>query len=464
MVRFPKQESAPVRIWNLDSEPFESRVILDGGLYGRDVDFSPDGQKVAVAQFLPRGMAALDVVDLATNSSKKLEVDSVGACRFTKSGDLITSHFNGLVRQWDKNFQVVSTRRGHSGALSLPVIHPDQGSFATCGHDRTTRIWSLKKKVADSFVLAGDGQTSDIIFSKDDQFLAKVGDRKLKVWRIDGRDFQEHVNRELTQQCHKGVFSANSELFATALQQSEAGRFQIQIWDVDNWTARDLAIYADEEILHIRFSPDGDAVIADSAKHTYRWSLDQGELQKSTSDITHQDSGRPDTPGFPKYRYIAGSLTFRAKVSPDGGLLAYGYGSEIHVFNRETNKPLKTLTAHSDFAQSIAFSENGQWLATGSQDRNVFLWETNSWEKVAAMQTHSQPAGIAVSPKGDCLAVGCGDGSVLVSDVRTGVRTLTFQPSTRSIAVLKFSHDGTILAAVAGNNITIWNSRTRPKR
>src|SRR3712207_7418485 len=39
-----------------------------------------------------------------------------------------------------------------------------------------------------------------------------------------------------------------------------------------------------------------------------------------------------------------------------------------------SGKLLHTLTGHSDWVRAVAFSPNGQLIATGSQDKTIKLW------------------------------------------------------------------------------------------
>jgi len=76
-------------------------------------------------------------------------------------------------------------------------------------------------------------------------------------------------------------------------------------------------------------------------------------------------------------RTLTGHTTavFGVAFSPDGQTLASGcYDKTIKLWNLATGKELRTLNGHTDYVDSVAFSPDGQTLASGSADGTIKIW------------------------------------------------------------------------------------------
>ncbi|MCP4372529.1 MAG: hypothetical protein GY797_31150, partial [Deltaproteobacteria bacterium] len=70
-----------------------------------------------------------------------------------------------------------------------------------------------------------------------------------------------------------------------------------------------------------------------------------------------------------------GSGVRSVAFSPDGKFLASGsYDNTVRLWEVSTGEQLRELTGHSDSVWSVAFSPDGKFLASGSDDKTVRLW------------------------------------------------------------------------------------------
>ncbi len=71
------------------------------------------------------------------------------------------------------------------------------------------------------------------------------------------------------------------------------------------------------------------------------------------------------------------------------------------------------MQGHGDGVRSVAFSPDGMYLASGSQDNTVKLWSIESQKEVTTLQRHRDGVkSVAFSPDGKYLASGSDDKSI----------------------------------------------------
>ena len=67
---------------------------------------------------------------------------------------------------------------------------------------------------------------------------------------------------------------------------------------------------------------------------------------------------------------------YSVAFSPDGQILASGsYDNTVRLWRVSDGTLLRILVGHTNLVLSVAFSPDGQTLASGSWDRTVRLWK-----------------------------------------------------------------------------------------
>ncbi|MEW5860520.1 MAG: serine/threonine-protein kinase [Cyanobacteriota bacterium] len=149
--------------------------------------------------------------------------------------------------------------------------------------------------------------------------------------------------------------------------------------------------------------------------------------------------------------------------SPDGQLLASGSNDEtIKLWQPITGKEIRTLTGHSDWVNSVAFSSDGQILASGSKDMTIKLWQPITGKEIRTLKGHSFPVNsVAFSPDGQLLASGSWDNTTKLWQTVTGKEIRTLKGHSFPVNSVAFSPDGQLLASGSWDKtIKIWQTVT----
>jgi hypothetical protein len=129
------------------------------------------------------------------------------------------------------------------------------------------------------------------------------------------------------------------------------------------------------------------------------------------------------------------------------------------VYNNWVYK--QTLSGHSDYVWSVAFSPDSKTLATGSWDHTVRLWDAHTGTLKRKLDHGGTVYRIAFSPDGQTLASVGWRSVVKLWDAQTGalIRTIGYGDSGYSYSVA-FSPDGMLLGVGNYSGINFWDMRT----
>ena len=68
--------------------------------------------------------------------------------------------------------------------------------------------------------------------------------------------------------------------------------------------------------------------------------------------------------------------------------MAAAHFKTVSIFNMETNEVLCTVKAHSYYVRAVAWSPCGQWLASGGDDRMIFIYDAKTFEVKSSLRGH----------------------------------------------------------------------------
>ncbi|MEH2059583.1 MAG: serine/threonine-protein kinase [Nostoc sp.] len=303
-------------------------------------------------------------------------------------------------------WRCLHTLTGHSGTLSSVntlAISPDSHTLASGSDDKIVKLWDLNtKKVLASF--SGHSQAvKSVTFSPDGQILATASDDKtIKLWQVE--TLEEICTLLGHSHAVKSVaFSPDGQILASGSWDKT-----IKLWDVN--TGREIATIAGHQLQvnSVAFSPDGKLLASASYDRTIRlWQIPA--LESSQKELQNR-------PSYSLLSTLSGHAwaVLTVAFSPDGQILATGSDDNtIKLWEVNTGQLICTLVGHSWSVVAVAFSADGETLLSASCDKTVKLWRISTAEEIVTLSGHvDSVSAVAVSKVTQLIASGSRDKTI----------------------------------------------------
>lgn len=146
-------------------------------------------------------------------------------------------------------------------------------------------------------------------------------------------------------------------------------------------------------------------------------------------------------------------------------ILAVALGQSVYLWYAATEQidHLLTLTGSDDYVTSVCWCNqegNTNYIAVGTNDSTVQLWDASTLQKVRTLKGHSARVGSLAWNRQHWLSSGSRDSSIIQHDARAPQnRVATYIGHTQEVCGLKWSYDGSTLASGGNENfLCLWDA------
>jgi WD40 repeat protein len=244
---------------------------------------------------------------------------------------------------------------------------------------------------------------------------------------------------------HSATFSSDGKLIATTSSDN-----RLHLWKAE--TGEPVVVgpirhFARNGGPHPQFSPDGGRILT----------VDPA-VARGTLRIWNVSTGEP----MGQHLRHDGAVDFCAFSGDGQFILTISEDNQARVWNAFTGEKVYSFP-HEGAVNCGSFSPDSRILATGGEDNCVRFWDLTSGAKFGQPLLERQPVdSLGFSPDGRRLVTACRNRTVEVWDLATGAPLLP-RPIIHDLPVFdaRFNPDGRcIVTASQGNFVRIWDADT----
>ena len=230
----------------------------------------------------------------------------------------------------------------------------------------------------------------------------------------------------------------------------------VRIWRLDTGTDDQTFTEHSDVVNQVAVSPNGRSIASASRDCTIKmWSVDSASHRNMY--IGYGIKSRCEA------TFTGHSSSVRCVAfSSNGQTLASGSDdSTIKVWSTSSRDLKRTINGHAGAVTGVEFTADGERLVSCSCDKRIKLWKWSTGELAATFEGHTDSVNsIAVFPDGNRVASGSEDGTVRIWNLRSKMLEHTFMKHANSVWSVAVSHDGSKLVSGSGDHKVMVRSLT----
>ncbi|MEU7908539.1 NB-ARC domain-containing protein, partial [Actinoplanes sp. NPDC049118] len=372
------------------------------------------------------------------------------------SGWLVTASADRSVRLWNASTGAERLAlTGHTDRVNAVAIAADGTWLATAGADRSIRTWDATTGALRAKLTGHKAQVNAVAIAPDGTWLASAGDDlSVRIWDVSTGAQRAKLTGH-SDRVTSVVIDPGSGWVATTSDDRS-----VRVWDVTTGREQRRLVISTDWVRSVAIAPSGTWLAVAG------WSL----------RIWNPNTEEQRTDFISRFDELLNAIA----ISPDETWLASaGDDRTVKIWNVATGEEQALLQGHIDPVNAVNIAPDGTWLATASSDWSVRVWDAVANPNPGRGKADRAYAGgrsigerskwyfdVAWSLDGEWLATGSTDSSVQFWNAATGEQrhnSVDQAGRTGRVNAVAISPDGT-WSATAGWSVRIWDAKREVQR
>ena len=476
-----------LKLWNRRTGGLE-RTFVGHEDSVRAVSFSPDGEFIASGG-TDKSIRIWNTLTGAEVGNLRDPSSGIATLAYRPDGkQLVSGNSSGMLQVWNAmSGEQVRAWKGHTGSVSCIALSQNGQLVASVGSDNLVNVWDAESGRARN-VFRGHTSFVTSVGFVGERIVSGSYDYQLKIWETKPPRSMRYL-RSPNNQFNGLAISPDGKQVAGAagsitnvdgVRKGQGSQQELMVWDVSSGQAiHSVRGHNGNGVSCVAFSPDGRRIVTGSYDTTLK------VRDAATAEEVYALAGHKQFVLSAAYRPDGRQI---ASGDENGTIIIWDADSGEALFHLENRAPVKTLTytragdrlvsargpqmnvwdlrarqiqrvvfGHREAVTCLAFSEDGKWLATGSEDLSAKIWDVSDWRVVHTLRGHSRTEGfrgvstVAFSPDGTRLVSGGRDKIIKVWSVASGLELVELRMHSWYVNGLAFSPDGRQLASASSS-------------
>ena len=396
----------------------------------------------------------------------RVAFDYVQQRQFDRAKELLADDSDTQFRSWDWGYlqflcrRDLLTLRGHAGEVNSVSFDPRGERLVTGGQDGNLVLWNRATGEKIHSWPAHAKGVNAVAFSPDGRQIASGGDDGertnaiVRLWEAASGRLQASLSGH-----RRPVMSVAFSPDGRRLASADLGG-SVKLWQVETGQfMRDLEPHT-RALFSIKFSPNGRALAGAGGYESLYFPGRSG----SAVMAWESETGQRLWPAQPGHSHS----TFGVAWSPDGQHIAsVGTDSLVRLWEAGSGELVRALTNSFDRAEAIEFDPtDSHRLLVGVADHTARLLDADTGRVLSVWEGHSDRVrAVAFSSDGRWLATGSRDGTAKVWGARQSDDDFIFAGHDDAIWCIAPSRDSeTLFTGSVDGSVKVWDVMNRAVR